>query len=138
MVDLRPDLHSYSRVAYLRWLKGDVDGALEVMQMAAHAASPLDAESAAWVYAHLAVYQLQRGDAAGAGRSIAAALEFQKNYPPALLLRGRILLAEGKNAEAANALMLAAQLNPLPEYQWALADALRADGRAGEAEVVET
>ena len=28
MVDLRPDLQSYSRVAHLRWLKGDVDGAI--------------------------------------------------------------------------------------------------------------
>ena len=26
MVDLRPDLQSYSRVAYTRWLKGDLDG----------------------------------------------------------------------------------------------------------------
>ena len=45
MVDLRPDLQSYSRVAYMRWLKGDLDGAIEVARMAAGAASPLDPES---------------------------------------------------------------------------------------------
>src|SRR3990172_7532689 len=32
MVDLRPDLSSYSRASYMRELHGDVDGAIEAMQ----------------------------------------------------------------------------------------------------------
>src|SRR3984893_5615895 len=40
MVNLRPDLQSYTRVAHLRWLKGDLDGAIDAIQMAATAASP--------------------------------------------------------------------------------------------------
>ena len=35
------------------------------------------------------------------------------------------------------ALTRAASLNPLPEYQWILADALRASGRAADAAAVE-
>ncbi len=35
MVDLRPGLNSYSRMAYVRELYGDVDGAIDAMEMAA-------------------------------------------------------------------------------------------------------
>src|SRR5689334_23203548 len=40
MVDQRPDLESYSRISHLRWLKGDVEGAIAAMKLAASAASP--------------------------------------------------------------------------------------------------
>ena len=40
MVDLRPDLQSYSRVAHIRWLKGDLDGAIEVARLAARCREP--------------------------------------------------------------------------------------------------
>ena len=138
MLDLRPDLHSYSRGAHVRWLKGDVEGAAELMSLAASAATPLDTESAAWVNTRLAGYQFQLGLAAEAERSCAAALGFQSNYPPGLLLRGRMLLADGKPECAVEALRLAAKMNPLPEYQWTLAEALRATGREDQAASVET
>jgi tetratricopeptide (TPR) repeat protein len=137
MLDLRPDLHSYARGAHLRWLKGDVEAAEELMRLAAGAASPLDSESAAWVNTRLAGYEFQLGDLAGAEQSCALALEFQRDYPPALLLTGRLLLARQRNAAAADAFRHAAELNPLPEYQWTLAEALRADGRGEEAARVE-
>src|SRR5213592_4088610 len=47
MVDLRPDLSSYSRVSYARELHGDVEGAIEAMQKAVEAGSPA-AENTAW------------------------------------------------------------------------------------------
>lgn len=138
MMDLRPDLHSYSRGAHMRWLKGDLTGALELMRLAASASSPLDPESAAWVYTRLAFYRLQTGAPSEAARECDRALQFQMNYPPALLLQGRILLAEGKSAEAIEALQVAARGNPLPEYQWVLAEALRQLGRLTEASEVES
>ncbi len=138
MVDLRPDLHSYARGAHLRWLKGNLAGAEKLMRMAASAASPQDPESAAWVTTRLAGYEFQSGAIAEAERTCAIALEFQNDYPPALLLRGRLLLAQGSNAEAAVVARRAAELNPLPEYQWTLAEALRASGRADQAAAVET
>jgi tetratricopeptide (TPR) repeat protein len=138
MVDLRPDFHSYARGAHLRWLRGKVAGAAELMRMAADAVSPLDPESAAWVNTRLAGYEFQLGSLKDAERSCALALEFQKDYPPALLLSGRLMLAEKRNAEAIGVLRRATELNPMPEYQWTLAEALRADGQVGEAVRVET
>src|SRR6185295_13871542 len=61
----------------------------------------------------------------------------QKDYPPAWLLCGKILLTQSKPGEALESLKLAAERNPLPEYQWALADALRESGCEEEARKVE-
>src|SRR5262249_10496500 len=33
MINLKPDLHAYARAAHMRWLKGDLDGAIEAMQL---------------------------------------------------------------------------------------------------------
>ena len=137
MVDLKPDLQAYARIAYYRWLKGDLAAATELMQQAVSAASPNAPESAAWVNTRLALLQFQAGDLSQAGETCAAALDFQTNYAPALLLRGRLLLADGKPTEAVEALTRAEQINPLPDYQWVLAEALHADGRAEEASGVE-
>jgi len=137
MVDLRPDLHSYARGAHLRWLKGDVAGAEKLMRLAASAASPQDSESAAWVNTRLAGYEFQLGDLAAAQQLCAAAMDFQRDYPPALLLSGRLLLAQRKSAAAVSALRRAVELNPLPEYQWTLGEALRVDGRGEEAARVD-
>jgi len=64
-------------------------------------------------------------------------LQLHPAYAPALLARGRMLLAEAKADEAIEPLSKAAELNPLPEYQWVLADALRAAGKDSEAMRVE-
>ena len=138
MMDQRPDLHSYSRGAHMRWLKGDLAGALELMQLAASASSPLDPESAAWVHTRLAFYRLLSGTPGAAYRECERALQFQASYPPALLMQGRLLLAERKSAEAIEALQVAARRNPLPDYQWTLAEALRQNGRLTEASDVES
>lgn len=137
MVNLRPDLQSYTRIAHLRWLKGDLDGAIEVVQMAATAASPREPEPGAWAYTRLGIYSLQAGQLDVAETSAAFALVYAHDYPPALLLRGRILLAQGKPSVALPFLQQAAALNPLPEYQWILADALSLTGETGAAQAVE-
>jgi tetratricopeptide (TPR) repeat protein len=137
MIDLKPDLQSYTRVAHMRWLKGDLDGAIEVMQMAVTSGSPRDAEPTAWAYTRLGIYELQAGDTETATKSAEIAFQFAHNYAPALLLRGRILLAQGKVEEAIESLQRAAALTRLPEYEWTLADALREAGRPQAAEEVE-
>src|SRR5438128_1641006 len=125
MMNLKPDLHAYARAAHMRWLKGDLAGAIEAMQLAVGAASPLNAESAAWVNMRLAFYEFQAGRFEDAEQRCAFALAFQNNYPPALLLQGKMLLARNRCREAVDALQNAAKQNPLPEYQWVLAEALR-------------
>jgi tetratricopeptide (TPR) repeat protein len=121
----------------MRWLKGDLAGAIEAMQLAVSAASPGDSESAAWVNTRLAFYELQAGHVDEAEQRCAFALSIQRDYAPTLLLKGKMLLAQSRFREAADALQDAAKLNPLPEYQWTLAEALRADGRENEASGIE-
>jgi len=137
LVDIRPDLQSYSRIAHVRWLTGDLDGAIEMMEAAVGASSPSDADSAAWANIRLASLELQAGDIEGAQRNCEAALKHRADYPPALLFRGKMLLVEDNSDAAISDLQRAAQLNPLPEYQWALTEALRAAGREDEAAGVE-
>ena len=138
MMDQKPSPQAYSRTAHVRWLTGDLTGALAVMRMAVGVSGFHDAEAAAWAYVRLALYELQAGLLPQASQHMAAALALQPQYPPALLTRGRMLLAEGKNAEAVAPLAHAVQLNPLPEYQWGLIEALQAANRAEEARAIET
>ena len=138
MVDLRPGLQAYSRVAHMRWLKGDSEGALEVARMAARAASPLDPEAASWALTRLALYYFQAGSTADASVACDSALAYSPDYPAALFWRGRLLMTADRTGKAVEPLQKAAERNPLPEFQWVLADALRAAGRSGEATAVET
>jgi len=137
MMNLKPDLRAYARAAHMRWLKGDLEGAIEAMQLAASAASPSDAESASWVNTRLAFYEFQASRVNEAEQRCALALSLQNNYPPTLLLKGKMLLAQSRFREAVDALQTAVKLNPLPEYQWTLAEALRVSGNENEATEVE-
>jgi tetratricopeptide (TPR) repeat protein len=137
MMNLKPNLQAYARAAHVRWLEGDLPGAVKLAEMAVAAGSPAEGEATAWAATRLALYQLQGGRLDAAARAVAVALDYKNDYAPALLARGRVLLAEGKAGEAVSSLSRAAQLNPLPEYQWALADALGAPGKADEARRVE-
>ena len=137
MVDLRPDLQSYSRVAYMRWLKGDLDGAIEAARLAASAASPLDPESASWAMTRLGLYYLQAGSLTDAQAACDTALKYAANNPAALLLKSRLLLIGNSTEGAITTAQRAVAINPLPEFQWSLADMLRYAGRAEEAGNVE-
>lgn len=137
MVDLRPDLQSYVRAAHVRWLTGDLDGAIELIKLATSASSPNDPESAAWAFTRLALYQLQRGATKQALQACDAALSLQSDYAPAMLARGRTLLAVNHAGDAVAELQRAVKLNPLPEYQWTLEDALNLAGDHDQAAEVE-
>jgi tetratricopeptide (TPR) repeat protein len=137
MVNLRPDLQSYTRVGHMRWLRGDLSGAIEVLEMAVTAGSPREAEATAWAHTRLGIYELQAGNIKGAAGAAWMALQLVENYAAALLLQGRVLLAQGKVPEAIDSLQRAAIQSPLPEYQWTLADAMREAGRLEAAQEVE-
>jgi tetratricopeptide (TPR) repeat protein len=90
MIDLKPFYQSYTRAAHLRWLKGDLDGAIEMMQAAIGAVSPRDPESAAWACSRLAFYELQRGRLEDASRLTEASLRHVADYAAALRSLNRI------------------------------------------------
>ena len=137
LVNLKPGVEAYSRIAHVRWLKGDLPGAIAMMEAAARATSPREAEVCAWTLARLADFYLRAGRLDAASNAAEAAATRVPDYPPALLARGRGLLAQEKISEAVTQLQRAAALNPLPDYQWWLADALRAANRADEAAKIE-
>lgn len=137
MLDLKPFYQSYTRAAHLRWLRGDLQGAIEVIRLAIDTASPRDPESSAWAWTRLAAYELQGGRLGEAANAADTALRHQPDYAAALLMQGRTLLARKEVTAAIDVLRRAARLNPLPEYQWMLADALRLQDLDNEAEAVE-
>ncbi len=128
MIDIRPCMQTYARVAHIRWLKGDLDGALELMRIAVEASSTRDPEPAAWAYTRLGLYQLQAGNFKDAAWSAQRANEFVADYPAALVLQAKLFVNENKTSDALSALKRAASTSPLPEYQWFLADVARAVG----------
>jgi tetratricopeptide (TPR) repeat protein len=137
MIDIKPFYQSYTRAAHLRWLKGDLDGAIEMMHAAIRAASPRDPEAVAWAYSRLAMYELQRGRLSEAERLTDDSLQHVPDYAAALLALGRVQLAQNNPRDAVATLEKAVRLNPAPEYRWALADALRSLNRTDEALAVE-
>lgn len=136
-VDLRPGMTAYSRIAHVRWMKGDLPGAITAMEDAVRAVSPREPEMGAWVQTKLAGYYLLAGNLTGAANSAAAALRRVPDYAPALFTEARILLARADPAGAVTALRRAVALHPATEYQWWLADALRASGDADGALAVD-
>jgi tetratricopeptide (TPR) repeat protein len=77
MINLRPDLQSYTRVANIRWLKGDLQGATAVMQMAVTGGSPREPEPTAWAYTRLGIYEFQAGNTEAAAKSAGIALQWR-------------------------------------------------------------
>lgn len=137
MMALKPGVDAYSRAANLRWLTGDLPGAIVAMEAAVRAGSPLDATNTAWTLSRLSAYYLQAGRADDALRVAGDAELLAPDYPPALLAKGRAFLALGHPDKASEALAKAERLNPLPEYQWWLADTLRAQGETAGAARME-
>jgi tetratricopeptide (TPR) repeat protein len=107
------------------------------MRLAIASASPRDPESAAWAWTRLALYDVQARRLTSAMRAVESALRYQPDYAAALLAKGRISLATDRLSDAVAVLRQAARLNPLPEYQWLLADALRLQGLDAAATEVE-
>ena len=132
MVDLRPDLSSYSRVSYLRELMGDREGALVAMEQAATAGSGY-VENVAWVRVQLGNLRFDGGDLAGAASEYAAALAALPGYAPGLAGQARVAAAGGDLDRAAELYAKAVRTIPLPEYVVAYGDVLTAAGRQDEA-----
>lgn len=96
-VNIRPGLEMYDRIAWLRWLWGDVDGALAMQQLAVDAGSRSDPEPLAWVLTRMGWLHALTGKPAP---EIDEALALLPDYPAARFARGRTRLASGDLAGA--------------------------------------
>ena len=137
LLNLKPGVEAYTRVAQLRWWKGDLPGAVAAMELALAANAPGDTEARGWMLARLSAFALQAGEVGRARTRADEANAQLGDFAPALLARGRALLAVHDLGGAIAALERAAALNPLPEYEWWLADALRLAGDGQKAGAVE-
>ncbi|MBX2810383.1 MAG: tetratricopeptide repeat protein [Myxococcales bacterium] len=91
-VNLKADLRTYDRVGYLRWLYGDSEGAISMMDEALGLGTGASAESIAWVCVDRAKIFLSRGQDRLAIQSLEVALSKVSDYPPAFRLRARVHL----------------------------------------------
>ena len=139
MNSLKPNLPSYGRVGYLRWLKGDVQGSLDVMRLALDSGhDPRNLEPYAWMLVQSAIIFWQKGDYAGAKKGFDDALAAVPDYPPALVGKARCVLIDGEAKNAAELLAKAHAASPLVETAWLLGDArTRAGDEAGAKEAYD-
>jgi tetratricopeptide (TPR) repeat protein len=121
MVDLRPDIASYSRVSYLRELHGDLDGAIDAMRRAVDAGAPRS-EGTAWCEVQLGNLYLAKDDLGSAERAYENALQRVDGYVFALAGQAKVLKARGDLAGAAALDEQASQRLPVPDFVIALAD----------------
>jgi len=132
MVDLKPNLPSYSRASHLQWLRGDTKNAKATVRAALDAgrAAKRDPEPGAWVLVQAAMIFWNEGDVDGAEAGFDKALERVAEYPPALVGKGRVAMARGRHAQAAELLGRAYAGAPLVETAWLLGDARAEAGDA--------
>jgi tetratricopeptide (TPR) repeat protein len=132
MVDLRPDLSSYSRISYARELYGDTDGALEMMRQAVESGG--NVENTAWTRTQLANLYFNLGDLAQAEVQYRLTLDSQPGYVYALAGLGRVCAAQGRTDEAIELLTQATQMMPLPEFVITLGDLYLVTGQSDAAQ----
>ena len=133
MVDLRPDLASYSRVSYLRELHGDTAGAITAMQAAIDAGPP-GAEPTAWTQVQLGHLCFNSGDYDQAEAAYSAALAGLPDFPYARAGLARVWAARGETGAAIAALEEIVARLPLPEFLKTLGQLYEITGRAPQAE----
>jgi tetratricopeptide (TPR) repeat protein len=135
MVDLKPSLPSYSRAAYLMWLKNDFAGAKNAVRLAVDSGrDPHDPEPVSWVIVQAAQMFWQAGDYPGAIAGYDQALAVFPDFPPALAGKGQVLIAQGNPKQAAELLQRAFTQSPLMTTAWLLGDAQNAAGNRDGAE----
>ena len=122
MVNLRPDVASYARAAYVRELFGDMEGAIEIMGMAVRAASSRDLEHNAWCRVQLGHLLFNAGRLADAEAQYQTALQIFPGYHFAFTGLGRVRAAQQRFDEALGCFQKSVDLVPTYEAVFGLAD----------------
>ena len=132
MVDLRPDLASYSRLSYARELHGDVAGAVAMMERAVMAGGP-STENSLWVRAQLGNLHFNSGDLSAAEANYTQALAIAPDYVYALAGIARVRAAQDRFAESIALYKRAIGQMPLPEFVIGLGETQEAAGQTADA-----
>jgi len=134
MLQVRPSAAAYARASYARELQGDLDAAVRFMRMAREATPPTDPESQAWHEVQLAHLEMERDHLDRAAHHLDGAVYVFAGYVPAIEMRVRLFVMQGRYDEAVQ--MAAAALAKLatPTLAVHAGDAMAALGRKAEAD----
>ena len=133
MVDLKPNSNSYARVAHLRSLYGDTQGAVEMFKTAARTADPADKEAQSWCLVRLGDEFWKNGKYAEAEKVYDEALQNFPQFYPALAGKGRARAAQGDFETAVKLLSEAGNRVPNVETAILLGDIYTKQGNAEKA-----
>ena len=128
LADQKPGLAASSRIAWIRWLAGDVPGSLTALAEAESMGSPRDPQPLAWCLAQDAHVRWLSGDLVGARAAATNALRLDGRQVQALVTNARVALAESHPREALAALDAARAVFPSAEIAWLRGDAHHAAG----------
>jgi tetratricopeptide (TPR) repeat protein len=132
LFSLRPSLSSYNRLAWYRFVTGDPQNAIALMQEAIQAGDAAP-ENLAWCLAELGDMYFKTGNAAEARAAYTSALEAFPLLHRAHAGLGRVDAAQGDSRDAIREYLSAQAIVPLPEYAGALEDLYAADGQTDRA-----
>ncbi|MEW6401064.1 MAG: tetratricopeptide repeat protein [Chloroflexota bacterium] len=128
MVDLHPDMSSFTRVSYLRELHGDTSGALEMMQSAVDSGVP-NAENTAWTRTQLGNLYFNMGDLENAEAQYLLTLQNWPDYLYAMAGLARVRAAQGQLDDAIELMKRTTEIMPLPDFVILLGDLYQANGQ---------
>ena len=133
MLNLRPgNLPGVTRAAYLREMFGDVDGSIELMNMALESTAPSEAEDSAWILTQIAHLDLSIGNIEGAEKNLQRALLLFPGYHYALANLAKVRIQQKRYPEAVELLEKRYQAAPHAENLYDLAEALELAGQTDE------
>jgi len=133
MVDTRPNMESYARVAQVRSLHGDSVGAIEAYSLASRVADPGDKEAQSWCLVFLGYEYLKVGRIAEAEKQIDAALKILPDYHLALAAKGHARAAAGDYENAIKFFTQTQTRVPTTEVVIALGDVYTKTGNQDKA-----
>ena len=134
MLDLKPgNMPGLTRAAYLRELFGDIEGSLDLMNMAFQSTPPTEVEDGAWIVTQMAHLNLTTGKLTEADKLSQQALVMFPGYHYALGNLAKVRIEQKRYDEAVELLRQRYQAAPHAENLSDLAQALQLAGRAEEA-----
>lgn len=128
MVSIRPDLRSYSRVSYLREIYGQIDGAIEAMEMAVAAGAP-GQEQTAWARLTLGNLYQNYKTLEQAEMNYQIILQERPNYPFAIAALADIAMERKDYVKAEELLEQAKAIIPEVGFYEQLAHLYQQTGR---------
>jgi tetratricopeptide (TPR) repeat protein len=135
MLDIRPgNLPGLTRAAYLRELFGDLDGSVELMNMAYQSTPPSEAEDRAWTLSQIAHLQLMSGKITDADNTLQQALTLFPGYHYALGNLAKVRIEQKRYEDAVKILQQRYDSAQHAENLYDLAEALGLAGHRDQAQ----